>query len=58
MDQLLSCYAPLFEECLQDHGHKRDPEVTFKAFDVVAQKAEVILVWVKVLGIENAYHPE
>ena len=44
------CRAPLFEECPQHHGHKRDPGVTPGTCGVIGERAQVILVWMRALG--------
>ena len=50
-------HAPLLEECLQHYGHKGDPEVTHGTCGAIGERAQVILVWVRALGIGNASHP-
>ena len=44
----------LLEECLQHHGHKGDPGVTPQTCGTIAEKAQVILVWVGAPGVGNA----
>ena len=51
------CCAPLHEECPQHHGHKGDPGVTPMTCGVIGERAQVILVWVRAPGVENASHP-
>ena len=50
------CRAPL-HECPKHHGHKGDLEMTPKTCGAVGERAQVILVWVKALGVGNAPHP-
>ena len=38
------------------HGHKGDPEVTPKICGAIGERAQVILVWVRASGVENASH--
>ena len=52
------CRAPLFEECPQHHGHKKDPRVTRKTCGAIGERAQVILVWVRAPGRGNASHPQ
>ena len=49
-----SCPTPLHEECLQHHVHKGDPGVTPETCDAIGKGAQVIIVWVRALGIGNA----
>ena len=42
------CHAPLLEECPQHHGHKGDPGVTPGTCGAIGERAQVILVWVRV----------
>ena len=51
------CHAPLHEECRKHHGHKEDPGVTPGTYGAVGERAQVILVWARALGVENASHP-
>ena len=44
------CCAPLFEECLQYHGHKGDPKVMLGTCGAIGERAQVILVWVRAPG--------
>ena len=54
-----ACRAPLHEECLQHHGHKGDPGVlTLGTSGAIGERAQVILVWVRAPGVENASHPQ
>ena len=41
------CRAALHEECLQHHGHKRDPRVTPGTCGASGERAQVILMWVR-----------
>jgi hypothetical protein len=50
------CRAPLHEKCPKHHGHKRDPGMTPGVYGDIDERAQVILVWVRALGIENASH--
>jgi hypothetical protein len=43
--------------CPKHHGHKGDPGVTPGTCGAVDEKAQVILVWVRAPGVENASHP-
>ena len=38
------CYAPLFEECLYNYGHKKDIRVTSKTCSTIGERAQVNLV--------------
>ena len=49
--------TPLLEECPQHHGHKGDPGVTLGTCGAIGERAQVILVWVRASGRENASHP-
>jgi hypothetical protein len=49
--------APLHEECLQHHGHKGDPGATHGTCGAKGERAQVILVWVRTPGVENAFLP-
>ena len=51
------CCAPLLEECPQHHGYKGDPRVTPETCGAIGERAQVILVWVRARGVENASHP-
>jgi hypothetical protein len=48
------CYAPLHEECPKYHGHKEDLGMTLKICGASGEKAQMILVWVKVPSVGNA----
>ena len=50
-------HTPLHEECPQHDGHKGDPEVTSGTCVAIGERAQVILVWMRALGVENASHP-
>ena len=51
------CRASLQEECPKYHGHKRDPEVTPGIFGAGGERAQMILVWIRALGVENVPYP-
>jgi hypothetical protein len=51
------CCAPLYKECPKYHGHKGNPGVTPGTCDAIGERAQVTLVWVEGLDIENASHP-
>ena len=57
LERLCSCRTPLHEECPQHHGHKGDPGVTPRTCGAIGERAQVILMWVRVLGVENTTHP-
>ena len=42
---------------LKHHGHKGDPGVTPGTCGADGEKAQVILVWVRVPGVGNTSHP-
>ena len=50
--------VPLHEECSQHHGHKGDPGVTPESCGAIGERDQVILVWVRALGIWNASQPQ
>jgi hypothetical protein len=52
------CRAPFYKECPKHHGHKGDPGVIPETCGVDAEKAQVMLMWVRALGIANASHPQ
>ena len=54
---LFICRAPHHEECLKHHGHKGDPGITPRTCGALGERAQVILVWVRALGVGNASHP-
>ena len=51
------CHTLLHKECLQRHGQKWDLEVTPKTCGGIDEGAQVILVWVRALGIESVSYP-
>jgi hypothetical protein len=53
----LECRTPLHKECPKHPGHKGDPEMTPGTCGADGEKAQVILVWVRASGVENASHP-
>ena len=52
---MLMC-APLHEECPQHYGHERDPGVLPGTFGAIGERAQMILVRVRALGVENTSH--
>ena len=52
------CRTPLHEDCLKHHGYKGDPGVIPRTCSAVGARAQVILVWVRALGVGNASHPQ
>ena len=48
----------LYEQCSQYHRHKGDPIVTPETCGAIGKRAQMILVWVRALGIENASHSQ
>jgi len=54
-DQL--CCAPLYKGCPKYHGHKGDPKVTLGTCGAGGENDQVIVVWVRAPGVENASHP-
>ena len=48
------CCTPRHEEWSQHYGHKGDSKVTLGTCGVISERAQVILVWVRALSIENA----
>ena len=51
------CRAPLQKGCPTHHGHKGDLRMTPGTCGAGGEKAQVILVWVRTLGVGNASHP-
>ena len=51
------CRTPLREVCLKHHGHNGDPIMTLGTCGAVGERAQVIIVWVRVLSVGNASHP-
>ena len=49
--------APLHEECPKYCGHKGDPGLTSETCDAICESTQMILLWVRALGVENASHP-
>jgi hypothetical protein len=45
------CRAPLYEECMQHHGHKGDPGVTPRTCGAIGGKDQVILMWAMAPGV-------
>ena len=52
---MLWCRAPLYEKC--HLGHKGDLGVTSRISGVVGERAQVILVWMRIFGVENISYP-
>jgi hypothetical protein len=52
------CHAPFHEGCLKHHGHNGDPGVTPRTCGAGGKKVQVIIVWMKALGVGNASHPQ
>ena len=52
------CCAPLHEECPKHYGQKRDFGITPVICGTVGKRAQVFLVWVRALSVENASHPQ
>jgi hypothetical protein len=52
------CRAPLHEECPKHHGHKGDLGVTPGTCGAIGERAQVIVVWVRALGVKNTSHPQ
>ena len=52
------CHVLFFEGCLQYHMHKGDTKVTFETCGAIGEKAQVSLVWIKILNVENASHSQ
>ena len=50
------CSTPLHEKCLQHHGQKGNLRVMHKFRGAIGDRAQVVLVWVRALGIENTSH--
>ena len=46
--------SPLHEECAKHRGKKWVPKMTPEIFGVIAERAQVILVWVRAPGVRNA----
>ena len=54
--QVSACRVPLYEECPKYYGHKLDPGVKPGTCDAVGERAQVLLMWVRALGVENTSH--
>jgi hypothetical protein len=54
---VLRSRTPLHKECMKHNGHKGDPGVTPGTCGAGGKKTQVILVWVRALGIGNVSHP-
>jgi len=46
-----ACCAPLHKECPQHHGRHGDPGVTPGTCGAIGERDQVILVWVRAMGI-------
>jgi hypothetical protein len=57
VEEGIQCRAPLQKGCPKHQGHKGDPGVTPGTCDAGAEKAQVILVWVRAPGVGNASYP-
>ena len=55
--EVICCFTSIHEECLQHHGHKGDPIVTFGTYSTEGEKTQVILIRVKAPSIEIASYP-
>lgn len=51
------CRAPMHEECPHHHGHKGGPRSDIGISGIISERAQVILVWMRVPGVGNIYHP-
>lgn len=51
------CRVSLHEECPKHHVDKEDPKATPVTYGAVSERALVILLWVKALGVGNASQP-
>ena len=51
------CRAPLHEKCPNHHGYKGYIGVIPMICGVVGERAQMIIVWVRALGVGNASHP-
>ena len=49
----IGCRIPFLEKYPQYHEHNGDPEVTLGTCSAVDERAQVIVVWMKFLNIEN-----
>lgn len=38
------CWAPLYWECVQDHGHKWDPIMTLKTSGDIGERTQMLIV--------------
>ena len=52
------CRVTLHAECPKHHGHKGDTGVTPGTCGAIGERAQVILVWLRAPGFENASHPQ
>ena len=53
--QVHYCHAPLHEECMKHHGDQGDPGVTPWTCGAVCERAQVILVWMRVSEARGLY---
>jgi hypothetical protein len=44
--------GPFREKCLKHHGRKGYPGVTPETYGDICEKAQVILMWVRAMGVE------
>lgn len=50
----MKCCAPLHEECPKHHGHKENSKITPRTCATIAERAQVIIMWMKAAGVRNA----
>ena len=50
------CCASFHEKCPRHHGHKGNRGVTPETYNAIGKKTQVILMWVKALGVENIFY--
>ena len=51
------CPTSLHKRCPKYHGHKRDLRATLENCGAAGERAQLILVGMKALGVRNASHP-
>ena len=56
--QKLLCHAPLHEECPKYYRHEGEPRVTPGLCGASGERAQVILMWMMALGVENASYSQ
>ena len=52
-----TCNHQLTQTLSTHHGHKGDPGVTPGTCGTIGERAQILLVWGRALGVENASHP-